>query len=86
MGRALDWPWPPPHAGRLMAMACFQVRREARSHSAGENRLRELNRQLQSARGQAREAVRLKSVFPATMSHKLRTPLNSILGFPGVLG
>ncbi len=46
--------------------------------TATNNRLRERNRQLD-------EATRAKSDFLAAMSHDLRTPMNSILGFSGIL-
>ena len=34
---------------------------------------------------QAKDSVRLKSGFMASMTHELRTPLNAIIGFTGVL-
>ncbi|MDR2676142.1 MAG: PAS domain S-box protein [Opitutaceae bacterium] len=40
---------------------------------------------LQRAKEKAEEADRAKSVFLATMSHEVRTPLNGIVGFSGLL-
>ncbi|NTU43439.1 MAG: hypothetical protein HGA78_10425 [Nitrospirales bacterium] len=40
---------------------------------------------LEMANLKLRELDRLKSVFVASMSHKLRTPLNSIIGFTGII-
>lgn len=39
------------------------------------------HQELTVAREQATESVRLKSQFMATMTHELRTPMNSLLGF-----
>jgi PAS domain S-box-containing protein len=41
--------------------------------------------ELAGARDAAQAADRAKSAFLATMSHETRTPLNSILGFTGIL-
>ncbi len=42
-------------------------------------------RELANVNEQLRRATRIKSEFLANMSHELRTPLNSIIGFSGIL-
>jgi PAS domain S-box-containing protein len=46
---------------------------------------RKQERMLQRAKEKAEEADRAKSVFLATMSHEVRTPLNGIVGFSSLL-
>ena len=41
--------------------------------------------QLREAKNEAEEAARLKSVMLANMSHEVRTPLTSMIGFCGIL-
>ncbi|HEX4385324.1 MAG TPA: ATP-binding protein, partial [Myxococcales bacterium] len=48
-------------------------------------RLAELLQKEQAARQQAEEATRLKDDFLAVLSHEMRTPLSSILGWTGML-
>lgn len=69
--------------GLLLALL---LRAELRTRES-ENTCRMLCETAESAlaRDQAREADRLKSVFLATMSHELQTPLNSIIGFTGII-
>ncbi len=47
--------------------------------------IREINEQLEVAKGRAEESDRLKSAFLANMSHEIRTPMNGILGFAELL-
>ena len=48
-------------------------------------RLKEANASLFSAKKKAEESDNLKSAFLANVSHELRTPLNSIVGFSSML-
>jgi PAS domain S-box-containing protein len=50
-----------------------------------EDLVKERTAELAVAKEKAEESDRLKSAFLATMSHEFRTPLNSIIGFSGVL-
>lgn len=52
-------------------------------HDATERRRREA--ELESARQQAEEANRAKSLFVAHMSHEIRTPMNGVLGMADAL-
>ena len=50
-----------------------------------ETRVAKRTEELSIAKAQAEFADQLKSAFLATMSHELRMPLNSIIGFTGIL-
>ena len=65
-------------AGRL----AWQLTTELRENDA---KLREVNLQLEKARESAEAASVAKTRFLAGMSHEMRTPLNSILGFAQVI-
>ncbi|WP_430973627.1 PAS domain S-box protein [Sunxiuqinia rutila] len=52
---------------------------------AGELVRKETSKELIQAKEQAEESSRLKSVFLATISHELRSPMNPILGFSSLL-
>lgn len=43
------------------------------------------SKELEEARDKAEEANRLKNAFLANLSHEVRTPLNAIVGFTGLL-
>ena len=51
-----------------------------RAKEADAERLAQLVRELEIAKGRAEEAARAKSDFLANMSHEIRTPMNAVVG------
>src|SRR6185369_10722996 len=51
-----------------------------RAKEADAERLAQLVRELEIARGRAEDAARAKSDFLANMSHEIRTPMNAVVG------
>jgi signal transduction histidine kinase/CheY-like chemotaxis protein len=62
-----------------------ELARVVKSLTITQDRLEEVNRELERARRAADEARRLKAEFAAAVSHELRTPLNLIIGFSELL-
>ena len=62
---------------RRYAKEMVEARREQEENA---ERLAQLVRELEIAKGHAEEATRAKSEFLANMSHEIRTPMNAIIG------
>lgn len=63
-----------------------QLAKEISLRKIVENKLIELNKNLEKEKIEADAANIAKSQFLSSMSHELRTPLNSIMGFSQLLG
>jgi signal transduction histidine kinase len=66
--------------GRIQAEKALQTHRDGLEALVAER-----TAHLERARDAAEVAYRAKTVFLATMTHELRSPLNAILGFSGLL-
>ncbi len=49
-----------------------------------EEKLKQLNQELEKKAAEARQASELKSFFLANMSHEIRTPINGVIGMAGL--
>jgi len=69
--------------GRIIGAS--KVARDITARKLAEEERERLTAQAEAARRTAEEANRLKDDFLATVSHELRNPLNSIVGWAGLL-
>ena len=69
--------------GRIVGAS--KIARDITARKRAEDELKRLTDEAQAARQNAEEANRLKDDFLATVSHELRNPLNSIVGWVGLL-
>ncbi|MFN7931823.1 MAG: response regulator [Bryobacteraceae bacterium] len=69
----------------LSAMFAALVHRQALSIAEAERRIPELQAELDNARADAGQALRIKHDLLANLSHEIRTPLNGVLGMTRLL-
>ncbi|MCX6597709.1 MAG: ATP-binding protein [Acidobacteria bacterium] len=69
----------------LTALLCLYLRTAQNRRRQVESLVAERTRELAAARDQAVEALEVKSVFLATVSHEVRTPLNGVVGLTDLL-
>ncbi|NTU42323.1 MAG: response regulator [Nitrospirales bacterium] len=67
-----------------LELNCMLTKAQEELTTANEH-LSIVNKELEQSNFMLRELDRLKSVFIASSSHELKTPLNAIIGFAGVL-
>ena len=73
--------WKSMPVGNLM----YAVARDVTEKKESENRIRQLNEELQVFASSEKKANEAKSEFLANMSHEIRTPMNGIIGMTSLL-
>ena len=63
----------------------IQLESRNKEHQDINEKLRNINVELRSAKEKAEESDRLKTAFLANISHEIRTPMNAIIGFSDLL-
>jgi|GEM_PF-2783777 len=70
---------------KKVILRTIQLNKELKINEEKQNKLTELNTELEIAKNKAEEGDRLKSAFLANLSHEIRTPMNGIIGFANLL-